>query len=369
MNSISFTLHRANNYGAVLQAYAFQQTLLSLGIDDKIVDEPLRNKTIFSKVSFDKGLNQAVRALIANATYVIKKKKIIAHNDLLVSFVNNNIKLTEKSYCADDELENEYPKADIYFTGSDQTFSIYSPLKNSRFLRYASASSIKASYATSMMDYPSNQTEKDWLKDSLINYDFLSVREEKLYNYLNTELGISSEVHVDPVFLLNPSCWIDMAEAPRKPIEGKYILFYPIVNSPELPKMIEKVKTRLGLPVISVQSPARRKTKGVDYYYTTATIPEFLGLFQNAEYIITSSFHGTAFSIIFKKQFTVYTGFEKADRITNILEKFGIPSRGSASCENMDFSSIEYEHVDKSIDKEIDRSKEYLQKVIGVLNK
>lgn len=365
MNSITLTLHRANNYGAVLQAFAFQQKLLSLGIEDKIIDEPVRTKAIFSKITIEHGIKQAVKAAIANTVYLIKWKSIFQHNSLFVSFVNDNLQLTDKFYRTDDEIQKDYPMADIYFTGSDQTFSIHSPLRNSRFLRFAPCSAIKASYATSMMDYPIDRNDKDWIKESLTNYDFLSVREKKLADYINKEYGIATAVHLDPVFLLNNSQWADFAVTPQIPVEGKYILFYPIVNSPKLPAILKTIKEKLGLPVVSVQSPARRKTKHVDYYITTAKVPEFLGLFQDAEHIVTSSFHGTAFSIIFKKNFTVFTGFEKADRITNLLSKLDITSKGTDNGEIVDLSPIDYGRVEKVIEIEKERSTSYLQSIIG----
>ena len=131
------------------------------------------------------------------------------------------------------------------------------------------------------------------------NLDYIGVREKSAKKTLE-ELGAQDvKLNVDPTLLVKEEVWHKLAKNIDKKI--KYILVYTLEINDELIKIVKNVSEKKNLQVICLDLKNRYGKRGMTRY--TADPREFLGYVKNAEYVITNSFHGTVFSIIFEKRF------------------------------------------------------------------
>ena len=158
------------------------------------------------------------------------------------------------------------------------------------------------------------------------NLDILSVREFAGATIVDELVGVYPPVLIDPVFLLERSQWHKLAKNPD--IQGKYILTYSI-NKSECYYVAKKIQEETGLQIIGLQTPMSNRIKC--RAIRDESPEEFLGWIENAQYVVTDSFHGTAFSIIFNKCFVCCSGGEGENRLSrqktllnsvNLLDRF-----------------------------------------------
>ena len=171
--------------------------------------------------------------------------------------------------------------------------------------------------------------------------------------------GIKSEVHLDPVFLSNKDQWAEITIEPS--FRNRYILCYPLSFTPLFNEAIKKIKGLTGYDVIVLTANIREKVAG-DIYIRDAGPREFLGLIKNAQVVLTSSFHGMAFSIIFEKSFYVFPLVFKS-RINNILDLLGLNERQVSTLEDVSLKIIDYEKTNTILSGEISKSIDYLQRI------
>ncbi|KGN39565.1 hypothetical protein N803_01080 [Knoellia subterranea KCTC 19937] len=198
----------------------------------------------------------------------------------------------------------------------------------------------------------------------------VSVREERGRQLLSEVTTAEIEVVLDPTFLLSPTKWIELADAPA--METPYALAYFLGNNDGHMRASEAFAARKGLPLVVVPKPT---LAGLD---ATRSLPpekcgprQFLGLIANAEYVVTDSFHGIALSLILEKQFLAYDRFAPGDatsqssRVANLLDIVDLSSRlvpHGAGLPN--FNPIDYEAVTSRITAERTRSLLYLQNAL-----
>lgn len=322
------TFHRAINYGAVLQAFALQTALKKVGIESEILDyrcpkiertyEEYRRKNLFRHAK-----------PLLNLQYDRKNQKFarFAHEYLRIS----------GEYDPDRRsLSAAAGKYDAFLTGSDQVWNpICTDSDPAYLLDFVPAGRKKYSYAASfgLSDVP-----KDWESQCRVllkDYRGLSVRERQGQKILRGTLGKTAAVHLDPVFLLRPEEWNEIAAVPK---QKGYILVYLMQESGELLGFAGKLSAETGRRVVILQSGLRRPVRAD--YVRCAGPQDFLGYVVNAAYVITNSFHGTAFSILYHKDF--YTGLLRKpagvnSRLENILGFFGLNSRKICCGADADF--------------------------------
>lgn len=312
------TIQKCNNFGAELQAYALQKKLQLMGYDAENIDyvfykNPAHRKTNRSRPSFKLSLVNRVKELLFP---ILKPFKA---NPKFEKFVSEHIKLS-KSYVTMDALYADPPKYDVYVVGSDQ---VWNPRTASNlepyFLTFAPKGSRKISYASSfgVRNLPPSAYLKfsQWLED----FEAISVREEagkKLAK--NFAFCVEPECVVDPTLLLTAEDWSQVTdlntEAQRH--EGGYVLLYDLIASDGAVELARKWAKKLGVEVVRIG----------DGDYGPA---EFVSLFANAKAVVTTSFHGTAFSTIFQKPFysVIPKGMTNASRIESLVGALGVSNR------------------------------------------
>ena len=146
-------------------------------------------------------------------------------------------------------------------------------------------------------------------------------------------------------------------------INFEYILCYPLLGNKNFQKIIDQVKQKLNLPVVCVQTIAKKRVKA-DYYIYDASPNEFLDLIRNSKFVLTSSFHGTAFSIIFEKPFYTLIKDYKPQRMENLTNLLGLEDRIIRDKIKEIDVNIDYKTVNNKLSSEREKSLLYLKEMI-----
>ena len=358
----TITCHDVYNVGASLQAYALSTYLIDLGHDVEIINyKP--DYLIHYKLT---GLNNEKYDFpIIRILYQVAKlpKRIYdrfgKRKKEFDYFTNNYLNITSHTYASNDDLKSNLPLADVYFAGSDQIWNTI--FKNGRdpafYLDFVGDNGIKASYAASFATETINEKYKNNVEKWVSNLDYISVREKSGLNILK-DLGVSNAIQVlDPVFLLDRDKWSSIEK--KLNIDEKYILIYDFDLNPTILSSAKKIAKERNWKIYSIL-----KNKNCDRSFYNEGPSAFIYLIRNAQLIISNSFHATAFSIIFKKNFLVFNRNEAINtRMKDLLEMFGLETR-IVDENNIPSLNISYKLISNNIEEEINKSKEYIQNVL-----
>lgn len=318
-----------DNYGQILQCYALQYFLKSIG------HEPFLIKTYPNDYGIYKGKRYLLMKFlkymkIDHIFNIIKNKSIDkqvvgvdSNNRNFECFRNKYIVSTSHIYKYHDLLEKP-PIADMYITGSDQVWCLPSPVYflnwgESRIKRYSYAASF--GFENSSSHYLAKITP--WLK----KFDYISVRESSGIKICKQAGRNDAKCVPDPTLLLSKDVYLNLID--DKDIEKcSYILLYLLGN--KINFNIEEVYTfakENSLKVVYVASQGRFD----NYLKEYPTVERWLSLVNGAKYVITNSFHGTVFSILFKRNFMVIPLSGKDSRmntrIENLLSNYDLMDR------------------------------------------
>lgn len=363
----TITCHDVYNVGASLQAYALQTYLTLLGNDTEIIDyKPSYlsnhyNLKAIGNSRFDKPLIREVYLLakLPNRLKALKSNQKKSFD----CFRENYLKLTER-YSSINELRDNPPDADLYFAGSDQIWNTF--FQNGKdpafYLDFGNENVKKASYAASFSTETVPNEYKEQISKWLNGLDYISVREYSGLNILNS-LGIKNGVQVfDPVFLLDKVTWekFDLSSN-----EDNYVLVYDFDSNANIREIAQKIASEKNCKIYSIQN-----FEYPDKCFNQSGPIEFLKLIYNAKYVVSNSFHATAFSIIFGKQFWVLNRGEAINtRMHDLTESLGILNRLVSTKDDVDLNSvIDFESVYKKLNPMIDESKEYINTVLNGVN-
>lgn len=354
------TFHCAHNYGAVLQCYALQETLKSMGHEVEVIDYRPNFLTYSKFINFQNIKNTSIsttlRKLIRELA-VLPKKNI--RYFVFNRFINKRLNLSthNKNYSY---IPAEY---DIYIIGSDQVWNkkITNGYHNPYFASFPFPKGNKKyiSYAASM---ESEDISKDTniLKKLLSNFDAISVREESLRQSLQELSQKRISLVLDPTLIADKTMWHKLAIKPR--IKKKYVLVYEVRTNPHTIKFANNIAKQLNAEVVRLFAWVDRFNNKNEYKCES---PEnFLGWFKHAECIVTTSFHGTAFSIIFEKPFyTKELDNEGNSRSFSLLNKLGLDARiiNLKVIHNTDFTNINYDKIDYKLYELKQESIKYLK--------
>ncbi|MFI3164492.1 MAG: polysaccharide pyruvyl transferase family protein [Bacillota bacterium] len=362
MKVYTITCHDVYNAGASLQAYALNAYLKKLGHIAEIIDyKPDYLSMHYSLTTISEKYD---KPLIRFIYYAVKfpgriKNKYGKKKKRFDNFKSEYLTVTNHRYKSCAEMAESLPESDVYIAGSDQ---IWNPLfQNGKddafFLQFAPKDKIKASYAASFAVETLPHYLEDKIADNIKNLNKISVREDHGVEILH-KLGIESCVSVvDPVFLLDKEDW-ERCFIKRENVYGRYILIYDFDNSIEIKDLALKIARERGCRILTIQNmDYGRLVKGVGPI-------EFLNLIYHSEFIISNSFHATAFSLIFNKEFIVAKRKESINtRMEYLLKLCGLEERLIEN-EMNDLCPIDYKRVQGNIVKKIQYSKEYLDSVL-----
>lgn len=358
------TYHRAENYGALLQAYATKTYLSSLGHDVSFIDYwPQYHSDYFKLFSWNTFRQRGMKgkqAMLKSCCWIvprwIRKKR-------LQDFMYQQLHLSKCPQYTNKEGITE--KYDVVVYGSDQIWR-KQHLSGVGFDDwYFGCDNVRADkkvvYAGSMGTIVSNSVNDSYVQKAMRNFNYISVREIDLQDYL-TKLDVSSSHVIDPVFLLSREQWKQIED--KKSRKGKYILFYNLLNTSESTKFTEQLSRKMQLPIVEINKKLSLSHLG-SRYVSTASVERFLRLIDDAEYVVSNSFHGVAFSIIYEKQFFSTGMRSKRNRVVSLLRSAGLSERYiEDSVVPSAIHPIDYSHVNNSLKSLTNYSKSFIQKAI-----
>ena len=343
------------SYGSICQAYALKQKLKSLGFTSYILnDRGYPSPESKCKITLSKNIKGTVFSIMSS----IYKKDVVEQYKKSNSFIRNNVDtIYYDSYA---ELAMNHYLADYYLAGSDQVFNPTNP-RPGLFLDFVKDKSKCLTYACSMGTTKINPKTELRFSALINNFSTISVREEDNIEVLKKYNPDAKYcVNIDPTFLLSADEWRKI-ETPYN-ITGKYILVYALYWDNSYNKFLKKLHKKTGLPIVGVFCSGYSRVYCNKKIYD-AGVTEFLWLIDNAEAVVTSSFHGAAFSTIFEKKFCTVTNPAMPSRIDNLIELLSLER---TDIENVLESSQNYSNVKSKIAEQQRASDEYLREVLCV---
>lgn len=362
------TFHNSDNYGAILQTFALQSKLTNLNYDAIIIDYVCKNKLDFYKIfKFDKSksLIRNIKVILDSPFKLVKVKKIS-------SFTGRALIKTNRTFYSSKELKDANLNYDMFICGSDQIWN-YENTKFDKtyFLDFVDECNKKMSYAASFGVKIIKKEYYNEYKKLLNDIKYLSVREESGKNIVKELINIECPVVLDPTLLLNKNEWLDLIRKYKtRKYKNRYILFYTIHNSVEIEKIAEKMAKKNRCKLIRINP------RGIIDIFKSCklSIPnpiEFVDLINNAEFIITDSFHGTVFSLNLNKEFFVYleNGIKNHSRIENILKKCNLENRIIREYRELSIPKrINYNEVNEILEYERNKSIDFIKNSLGDLS-
>ena len=348
MKKISvITMHRIYNYGSVLQSYATQKIFEDKGFECEIVDyiSPHRAK---KPLFLDYPPKLEGKKLKKIFYYAAKFPSFILKDITFGGFIKNNLHLTKQQYITNEDILKNPPVADIYVSGSDQVWnSKYNHgVDKSYYLNYAPDKAKKYAFVSSFGKTELGKEEVDQIKPMLSDYTGITVREDSAVKIL-ADMGIDSECLIDPTLQVDKEHW--KSKASKRLVKENYLLLFLLYNEDNgATEYAEKIAKEKGLKLVKL-SWELKKPHGVDRLFTHRKPQDFLSLFHYADFIVTNSFHGTAFSINLNKQFVFVPRSEFNGRIESLLRLFNLNNRKVTSIEQTDICREEIDYVPVNI--------------------
>ena len=326
------TFQWADNYGGLLQCYALKKYLQKQGHDVAVINYWPRyalnkratriGKSAVRKqfgVSGKPNRKQLLKSVLTGRyPYVRQMTQRMDH------FRADGLSI-DQHVCLDRfEIEQTIEQFDVLICGSDQ---IWNPVitggrfDKAYFLDFASRKPLKIAYAASLGVTLKPEWEQEF-RTLLNKIQFISTRESSLAELIQKQFGMSSKAVVDPVFLLDDGDWNQII--PAKENNEHYILVYSLQRNADIVMVANRLSEKTGLPIRVIGT--RQKYKNAEYI-SACFMEDFLALFKNADYILTNSFHGTAFSLIFQKRFLTFLHSKKPARMRDLLTDIGLAER------------------------------------------
>ena len=347
------------NLGASLQAYALAAYLKGRGHDVQIIDyKPtyLRHYRLAGVPNprFDRPLvRQAYQ--IAKFPGRLYARLTCPRKKVFDGFTGKYLPVTEKTYASNEDLKAAPPEADVYIAGSDQ---IWNPVfQNGKdpafFLDFVPDGKKRISYAASFAVEEVSAADQARMEPLLAKLDAVSVRESSGLTILE-KMGIQGVQVMDPVFLLEREHWEKLAVLPD--MEG-YILVYDFDRNPIMAEIAKKLAADTGKKIVSLFP-----MKDANEVWENVGPLEFLGAVQNAGVVLSNSFHATAFSLIFQKEFYVLNREEKINtRMRDLVGSVGLEDRLISAPDMLAENTICWQDVSTDLSALIDSSKFYLK--------
>lgn len=345
-----YTFHRACNYGAVLQAYALQSILSrNASVQVSMVDhrcDAIENTYHPLAVQKCWPLPLSILRTLLYLPSAYKRLRVFT------DFCNKHLVLSSPEQ-----------SQDILISGSDQVWNArHTGDDDAYFLALPSQKSAKHySYAASCGTVAQYLKNKSYIDEMLRRMDKISVRETSLANALPA--GMSVRTDIDPTLLLSSGDWQQLCKGISKR-KKPYILVYTVQTPKNLIDFARMLAKRTGLEAVYLND---NYTKDRDIRHLRGQSPQqFLSLFLNANFVVTTSFHGTVFSLLFHRPFFVeLEGDSYNERVANLLEIAGLSGCREYSLFSGNYNTtIDWDDVDKRLAACRADSLAYLQSII-----
>lgn len=355
----TITCHDVYNYGASLQAFALMSFLWSKGHEVEIIDYLPHNKRrryeyfklaptgILRKIADFLPFLEPLLALWQNRYELLSRKRKYNFDQ----FKKESLVCTSRKYESFEELNTYKPEADMFVAGSDQIWNVYydNGLDPSFYCAFEPDSNKRMSYAASFGANTIPEDSEPFVKEMLSKMKAISVRESSGVKIVE-HLGLNAQHVLDPVFLLETEEWQSMC---RKKCGEGYVLVYDFLhNDPNVETLAKLLAKKYNKKIVSIND--FRPLGYADVNVNDAGPIEFLEYIKDADFVISTSFHATAFSVIFSRPF--YTlplvGHGNSSRMVDFLNMLGLEDRFVTGMEQFqEAKNIDYAVVHETINQ------------------
>ncbi|WP_426369760.1 polysaccharide pyruvyl transferase family protein [Pseudocolwellia sp. HL-MZ7] len=368
------TYHASHNIGSMLQTYALQYILTNrFNADVEIIDfsskEQQNMYSIFPRIDNNK-------ILIKNILNFIFYPLIKSRFDDFEKFISEHFVLTDNSYDSCDSLSELDGKYDYVICGSDQIWNVNcTDFDDAYFLPFISSSnSKKISYAPSLggKNILTSNIDTNKYKEYINSFHSLSVREVNGKEWLDKLSGKDFSIVADPTLLVDICEWDSLAS--EKLYNEDYIFFYGVPFSPKTYDIVVKLSKKLNMPVIMLDAKSwlykGNMFKGIKLS-KNGSPTEYLSLIKHSKLVITTSFHGSIFASLFKKNFWTVTYKETNlddDRVKTLLNQLGLSERFVYLEDHEKYNileDIDYTDFDEKLNEFKKRSLDFLNHAIN----
>lgn len=349
------TFHCAHNYGAVLQAYALQEYLSSIGHDVQIID--YRPDYLVKPYAIS-GERKSFLERVMDLPIASQKRK---RHERFEDFISERLNCSTRALNRE-QLVQDY---DAYVVGSDQVWNLriigddriyfgdFPRAESSALIAYA------ASTETAQEGAVEDLSEQ---QGYLQRFSGIGVREDALRDHVQNFVDVNVHTVVDPTLLVEPSVF-DSLEANTE--MNDFLLVYQVNVYSQTNAIAHDIQKRHGLekkvkltPGVPRRDPFNR--------FASASPEDFVSLYRKAEYVVTTSFHGVVFALIFRKQFVCVMNSSRGNyRISNLLSELGLEDRMVRNVDGIPASAIDYDQVTSRVHVLRKRSREFLAKALA----
>lgn len=298
MKICTITCQNAVNHGARLQCYALVHWLQKQGHEVEVID--YRPACSLDAKLWDwPGLS--LKRWVKLFLYYPERKRNIERRKSFDDFSSKYLPLTKHIYNSIEDLRNNPPLADLYIAGSDQIWNTTFPngTDPAYYLDFGPVEIRRESFAASFATEQLKRGTESFVKENLTRFDKITVREQSALKILES-LGIEGTLQEDPVFLLSASEWDEIADGTGN--GEKYVLVYDFYLGDDIKKEAQRIAKEKGLMIYSI---CRTNLSYADKNFVYAGPETFVSLVKYASYVVSNSFHGTAFAMIYGVPFKV----------------------------------------------------------------
>jgi len=362
------TFHASHNYGSMLQAYALQQTLLSLGVGNEIINlRSARQKKVYPHPNdtSDLTLKQKSWRLLQGLIYPKAHQQLIKKFNLFEDFLKEDLILTEELPGIEkgSTITSGY---DYYITGSDQCWNTCcSDFDWAYFLTFTESKN-KISYASSIGPFSHFQCG-DRIAEELRKFRAISAREQGTAEVVERLTGVKPTILPDPTLLITREHWLEFGG--REPIlKRPYIFLYTPYAKPDINEIAILLSKKMNLPLVvsnftGVKDDLLQLRLNGAQFKLDIGPKEFINLVANANAVVSGSFHALVFSIILHVPFWAVNG-DTDNRMSQLLDKYGLKQRAIHLTDIADKLSApipDFQFSDKEIQTERERALQFLQ--------
>lgn len=358
------TLQNVPNYGSVLQCYATEQTIKKMGYDIETINylpermakigmlKNIKNKTKKLEKSL---LLRTIARIVIYPSYILRFRTFN-------KFRNKYLNMTKKVYKNYNDILADTPIADIYCTGSDQVWNSEwnDEIDKALFLGFAPDNKRKIAYAASFGKKELQKKEIKETKKMLERYDRISLRESSGVDIVDS-LGIKGSINVvDPTLLLTGDEWRELSS--NRYNSKKYILVYNLNRNKKIDNYARNLSEKTGLKIVYLSYQLHEFYKK-GKMTCNPKVEDFISLIDNAEYVITDSFHATAFSLNLNTQFVIVYPGKFSTRLQSILKLLDLENRVASNEDDLSVieNEIDYKKVNKKMKEMREKSLTWLK--------
>lgn len=352
------------NYGSMLQAYALQSCLKQYGASPFVILKKSEKKhskfyhffgrlygliRYLLKPSVDYSFLKRLKLRIDDLKFDNKYKKLVifAREKLSIQFITNK-----------KEFTNSIPENSIFLAGSDQIWN--SPSKLSWYaFQWVDGKYDKYSYAASIGKSLLSEEDLEKYKSALSPFKSISLRERQALNIFEPIFTDTVRQDLDPTLLWDKNFWRKI-ESPRL-IDEPYVFVYRLRPNEDVFDLASKVAKEKNCKIVYTGSYAYT-AKDVQTIYD-AGVEDFLSLIDHAEAVVTNSFHGTAFSIIYEKPFLSVRVATTGSRAESLLDLLGLNSQYISNVSEEYSLQIDYVKVNTILSEKRNKSLDYLKSI------